>query len=179
MEGASMDWIEWFVPTGSLLEMLVRGTVMYLALFCFLRFLPRRQIGALAVSDLLVLVLIADAAQNGMAGEYRSITEGLVLVATILLWDFVIDWLDYRFPGLQLNIGKPVMVIHNGRLLKKNLEKQYVSEGELMSQLRLQGVDDLRSIRKAYVEGDGRLSVIRDQPAENSPRGMESERRAL
>ena len=43
----------------------------------------RRDAGSLSVSDLLVVVLIADAAQNGMAGEYRSLTEGAIVVGTI------------------------------------------------------------------------------------------------
>jgi uncharacterized protein YjbJ (UPF0337 family) len=68
------------MPSGSLLEVVVRGTVLFLVLFLLLRLVPRRQIGSLGVSDLLVIVLLADAAQNGLAGEYKSITEGIALV---------------------------------------------------------------------------------------------------
>lgn len=170
MDTWSVDWAGLFVPSGSLAEVIIRGSILYLALFFILRVLPRRQIGSLGVSDLLVIVVIADAAQNGLSGEYNSITEGIVLVATILFWNWIIDTLDYRFPSLGLNGAAPRPVVSNGRLLRKNMEKEELSEEQLMSHLRQQGVEDLSRVRRAYVEGDGRISVIttgnkRRQPA--------------
>jgi uncharacterized membrane protein YcaP (DUF421 family) len=161
MDAWRIDWSELFVPSGSLVEIAVRGSTLFLALFFILRLLPRRQIGSLGVSDLLVIVLIADAAQNGLSGEYKSITEGIVLVATILFWNWVIDTLDYRFPTLGLNGSAPRLVVSNGRLLRKNMDRERLSEEQLMSHLREQGVDDLERVRKAYVEGDGQISVIK------------------
>src|SRR5688572_21808467 len=96
MDAWSINWSELFVPSGSVIEIVVRGTTLFLMLFLLLRVLPRRQIGSLGVSDLLVIVVIADAAQNGLSGEYKSITEGVVLVVTILFWNWIIDTLDYR-----------------------------------------------------------------------------------
>ena len=84
-----------FVPTGSILEVLIRGTIMYLGMFALLR-VCRRQAGAVGTADLLVIVAIADAAQNGMAGESKSLTEALMLVSVIVLWDWAFDWLGFR-----------------------------------------------------------------------------------
>jgi uncharacterized membrane protein YcaP (DUF421 family) len=70
-----IDWHGMFVPTMSLVELVIRGTVLYFAIFGFMR-LFRRQAGALSMADLLVIVLVADAAQNAMASDYHSITEG-------------------------------------------------------------------------------------------------------
>ncbi len=156
-----MDWAGLFVPGGSIPELMVRGTVLYLALFVMLRLLPRRQLGSLGVSDVLVIVLIADAAQNGLAGEYTSITEGIVLVATILFWDYMIDFVDHRFPELRLNAGAPKLLVENGRMLKRNMKRENMSEDDLMSQLRQHGVEHLREVKRAYAEGEGHISVIR------------------
>lgn len=156
-----MNWAELFLPGGSLLEVVVRGTVLFLALFLLLRLMPRRQLGSLGVSDLLVIVLIADAAQNGLAGEYRSITEGVVLVATILFWNWAIDALDYWFPAWHLNASSPRVLVSEGRVVHRNMEKEGLTQDELMSQLRQHGVEELQSVRRAYVESDGRISVIR------------------
>jgi uncharacterized membrane protein YcaP (DUF421 family) len=164
-----MDWQELFVPSGSLAEVALRGAVMYLALFGLFRLMPRRHIGLLGTSDLLVVVLIADAAQNGMAGEYRSITEGLVLVGTILLIDYAIDWLDYRFPQLRLNASGRVPLVRGGRIVRRSLERQKISEEELMTQLREQGVAELGEVAHAYLEGDGHVSVIRRGRGEAPP----------
>jgi hypothetical protein len=76
------------------------GTIVYIALFLILRFLMKRQSGVIGIADLLVIVLIADAAQNAMAGSYESITEGVLLVLTIVFWNYVVDWLGFRFPAL-------------------------------------------------------------------------------
>src|SRR4051812_23167495 len=157
----TIDWQRLFVPGGSLAEIALRGAVMYLALFCLFRLLPRRHIGLLGTSDLLVVVLIADAAQNGLAGEYRSITEGLVLVGTILLLDYAIDWVDYRFPALRLNAADPMPLVRDGRVVHGTMTREKITEEELMALLREQGVEDMRDIARAYMEGDGHVSVIR------------------
>jgi uncharacterized membrane protein YcaP (DUF421 family) len=169
MQTWTIDWETLFVPGGSLAEIVVRGTVMYLALFCMFRLLPRRHIGVLGTSDLLVVVLIADAAQNGLAGEYRSISEGLVLVGTILLLDYAIDWVDYRFPALRLNSADPVPLVRRGRIVRGTLRREKISEAELMAQLREQGIEDLGDIERAYMEGDGHVSVIRRAREDGPP----------
>jgi uncharacterized membrane protein YcaP (DUF421 family) len=170
MDAWTLDWQKLFVPGGSLAEIVLRGAVMYLALLCLFRALPRRHIGLLGTSDLLVVVLIADAAQNGMAGEYRSITEGLVLVGTILLLDYAIDWMDYRFPRLRLNAADPLPLVRDGRIVGSTLRREKITEAELLAQLREQGIEDLGDIARAYLEGDGHVSVIRRKSGD-PPRG--------
>jgi uncharacterized membrane protein YcaP (DUF421 family) len=151
-----------FTPDVSLLETVVRGLLTYLAIFVLLRVVLRGRTSALTVSDLLVLVLIADAAQNAMAAEYRSITNGIVLVATIVLTSFAMDWLAYRVPAIRSFVHpqhKPLVA--NGRLLRKTLEDELISEEELMTQLRLNGVEDVAEVKAAYLEGNGEISVIK------------------
>jgi len=80
----NQSWQEVFVPTHSLLERLVRGSIIYLIIFALLRVVLKRQTGGLSTPDILLVVLLADAAQNGMADEYRSMTEGIVVVCTIV-----------------------------------------------------------------------------------------------
>ena len=96
MEALSqLDWSTIFLPTLPIAEIFLRGTVIYLLLFGILRVL-RREAGAIGVGDLLVVVLVADAAQNAMASDYKSITEGVLLVGTIVGWDYFLNWLGYR-----------------------------------------------------------------------------------
>lgn len=156
-----MDWNSIFVPGVPFGETVLRGTVVYLFLFFMLR-VSRRETGGTGITDLLVVVLVADAAQNAMAGEYTSITDGLILVATIAFWDFLLDWLGYRFAVIErLLRPAPLLLIKNGRLLKQNMKRELIREEELMGQLREKGVSALEDVRKCYMEGDGRISVIR------------------
>ena len=157
---ASVDWSKLFIPSGSLLEILIRGTVMYLLLFAAMRLLPRRQVGGLVNADLLIVVLIADAVQNAMAGGYRSITEGVVLAAVIFGWATVIDWLDFKFPRLNLAAARALPVVRNGRFMHRNMAREQVSEEEILAALRQHGLDSIEPVATAYIEGDGRFSVL-------------------
>jgi uncharacterized membrane protein YcaP (DUF421 family) len=157
-----IDWEKLFVPDTPLLEIFFRGTVMYLAIYFLLRFVLKRQAGSLGIADVLVLVLIADAAQNAMADEYRSLTAGLLLVSTIVFWSFALDWLGYHFPRLQnLFHAGPLKIVKDGRLLREQMKKELISEDELMSQLRQHGISDVKKVKEACIEGDGHISVVK------------------
>jgi uncharacterized membrane protein YcaP (DUF421 family) len=155
-----IDWQSMFVPNVGLLEIAIRGSILYLAIFLAMRFLPRRTIGAMGAADLLVVVLIADAVQNGMSSDYHSVTEALLLGATIFAWATFIDWLDYRFPHWHLAEAKERAVIVDGRILHENLKREQVTEEELLGQLRMHGQDSPKHVAKAFIEGDGHVSVI-------------------
>lgn len=156
-----IDWRTIFTPSMPIGEIFVRGTIVYIALFFLLRFL-RRGAGAIGISDLLVVVLIADAAQNAMAGEYKSITEGIILVGTIAFWDYFLDWLGYKFPAVQrLLRPAPLLLIKDGRILRQNLRQEMITKEELMGQLREQGVENVEEVKKCYMEGEGHVSVIK------------------
>ena len=169
-----IDWREMWIPTHAILEMVVRGTIMYLALFAMLRFLGRRQTGALGTADVLVIVLLADAAQNGMSDDYKSIPEGLVLVATILAWDYAIDWLAFRVPALGKVLEPPALpLIRAGRIQRRNMRKEMITTDELMSQLREAGVESVGDVKLAQLESDGHISVVRANKAPTAPKSKE------
>lgn len=136
-----------------------------------LRLVLRREAGTVGITDLLVVVLIADAAQNAMGDDYRSIPDGLLLVATIIFWSWALNWLGFRFPRIQRLVHPaPLPLVKDGRLLRKNMARELITEDELMSQLRLQGASDVRQVASALMEGDGRISVImRDGPSNGAP----------
>jgi uncharacterized membrane protein YcaP (DUF421 family) len=158
-----------FVPKVSLLELVLRGSIMYLGIFAAMR-VSRRIVGALGTADLLIVVLVADAAQNAMSAEYHSVTEGVVLVGTIFVWNYVIDWAEYKFPRLlPLLEGKPLPLIQNGRLMRRNLRAELITIAELKSQLREHGIEDLSEVKRCCLEPDGHLSVIKVDARDDDP----------
>ncbi len=164
---SSIDWRALFEPSLGIGELVLRGSLIYLSLFLILRFIARRQTGSFGPADLLVVVLIADAAQNGFAKDYTSVTEAVVLVATIIAWDYLIDWLAWRIPALRPFVKAPALkLIADGKIVPSGLRQEMISEDDLASQLREHGVEDVGSVRLAVLEGDGRLSVITyDKPS--------------
>jgi uncharacterized membrane protein YcaP (DUF421 family) len=160
---ASVDWAEVFIPQTPLLEIIVRGAVTYLVLYALLRFV-RRQVGSLSVNDLLVLVLIADAAQNAMAGEYKTISDGVLLVAVIIGIATGMNWLGFHVPWLQRVVHPDaVPLIKDGQPDEATLRRYMVTREELMTQLRLQGVAEISEVQAAYVEGNGQISVLTEE----------------
>jgi uncharacterized membrane protein YcaP (DUF421 family) len=156
-----IDWKAVFVPAVNLWEIVLRGSFIYLFLFLLLRVL-RREAGSVGISDLLVVVLIADAAQNALGSEYKSVTEGAVLVVTIVGWDYFLDWLGYRFPALRsLLKPKPLPLIKDGKVLRRNLRKEMISMEELEGELRKNDVDDIADVKHCYMEPDGHISVVK------------------
>jgi uncharacterized membrane protein YcaP (DUF421 family) len=162
-----MDWLfdldrAMFEPNVSLLEMFLRGSIMYLGLFVLMRVVLKRESGSVGVPDILVIVLIADAAQNGMSGDYLSIPEGFVLVMTILGWAYAVDWLTFHVPLVARLVDQPPLpLVRDGRILYRNLRRELITRDELESQLRQQGAEDVSEVRMACMESDGRISVIK------------------
>ena len=155
------DWNSMFVPTVGLTEIMLRATLMYLFLFFALRFLLKREGGEINIADLLVVVAIVDGAQPAFNGDAVSITESAVFVATIIFWSYLLNWLSFRFPSLKwLTTAKPVTLIKDGRFCRPAMRKALMTEEELMQQLREEGVDDVKDVRRAMLEGDGQVSVV-------------------
>ncbi|HUQ43041.1 MAG TPA: YetF domain-containing protein [Candidatus Limnocylindria bacterium] len=156
-------------PDVSLFETVVRGIVTYFAIFVLLRVILRGRTSAVAMSDLLVLVLIADAAQNAMASTYNSITNGVVLVATIILCSFTVDWVAYRSERVRhfVHPERKALIV-NGRVIRRALAEELITEDELDTQLRLNGVEEITEVKAAYLEGNGEVSVIKREGAGGS-----------
>lgn len=167
-----IDWRSLLVPSVSLIELILRGSAMYLFILAVLR-LFRREAGALGTADLLVIVLVADAAQDAMTSSYSSLPEGLVLVGTIFAWNYLLDWLGYRNRWVyRLLHSPPLLLVENGRINRRNLRAELLTLDELHSFLREQGIEDVSEVRRCYLEPDGHLSVIKREPGE-APRRRE------
>ncbi|MEO6686633.1 MAG: YetF domain-containing protein [Dyadobacter sp.] len=156
----NVDWHAMFIPSLSLLEIFLRGTLTYWVIYLCMR-LFRRGTGQLGIADLLLITMISDAAQNAMAGTYNSISEGAVLILTLVFWDYAIDWMGYKKVIFgRLAKPEPVLLVRNGRMLLKNMEKELIDEEELFGLLREKDVDDYTKIKTCYLEATGNISVI-------------------
>lgn len=144
------------------LELVLRGTLMYWFLLLIFRFVLRRDPGSFGVADILMVVVIADASQNAMSGSYATVAEGWILVATLVCWNYALDWASSRWPLVhKLTEPPPLQLVKAGRVLGRNLRKEFLTREDLEAQLRQAGVDDIGVVRAAYLEGDGKLSVLR------------------
>jgi uncharacterized membrane protein YcaP (DUF421 family) len=154
----------------SVAELMLRGTLIYWLLFCIFRFILRRDVGAVGIADILLLVIIADAAQNAMAGGYTTFTEGAILVLTIVAWNWLLDWLSYRSSLIRRFAQPPrLTLVERGILQRRNLRREFITIEELREKLREHGIENLSDVKAAYLEGDGQISVIRASGSAGEP----------
>lgn len=156
-----VDWSDIFTPDTSPPEMVLRGTVMYFVLLALLRLVPRRTVGSIGIMDLIVVVLIAEAAGKAM-GDYDTLGDGIILVVTLIGWSYILNWLTYAVPAIERLVSAPPLPgVRDGRLVRRNMQAEFLTEDELMRQLRIEGVEHLSEVKAAYVEADGSLSVTK------------------
>ena len=110
------------------LELIVRASVLYLAVLVLVRMLPRRTGGELATMDLIFVLLIAEAVAPSF-GAYRSVADGIIVVATLMFWNFLINFASYHSPLIERLVSAPkIQIITRGKLLRKNMRRE-ISDG--------------------------------------------------
>lgn len=167
------DWGKVLVPQAPIFESIMRITIVYLVLFFLLRVILKRESSGMGISDLLVLVLLADAVQNGMAGEANSVGDVLILAFTLILWDWALSYLGYHQAWFyRLIRPKPLLIIQNGTIITANARKELLTREEILEQLHLQGIQELATVRKAFIESNGEMSIIKyqDQEEDENPK---------
>ena len=158
----SIDWQGIFTPTISLGELVIRSTFMYFILFGLLRLVLKRQAGGIGTTDVLVIVLLAEVSGPGFSSNYTSVVEGTVIIATVLFWSYVLEWAGHKFPAVERILrAQTLMLIENGKMLRKNMRAELVTSEELMAQLREQGIENCSEVKRAYMEADGKISVVK------------------
>jgi len=157
----TIDWQEVFGLTVSPLELIIRGSAIYVFLFVIFRFILRRDVGSVGMADVLVIVIIADASQNGMSGDYKSVTDGAILIGTIVAWNILIDFVAFKSERLRrlMEPGK-LLLIQDGRFIAANLRREFLAKEEVMAKLRENNIEHVSDVKLAYLESDGSISVI-------------------
>lgn len=159
MELLPSSWLHIFAVKTPIFELIGRGTALYFAVIVFMRLMPRIG-GQLAVMDLVFVLLIAEAASGAM-GEYTTVGDAIFLIATLMAWNYLLNLLSFHIPFIEKLIsGSPLQVVRNGRLLPRNMRREYLTQDELMAQLRRQGIEKIEDVKAAYIEGEGELTVI-------------------
>lgn len=160
-----------FEPAAPLLEAFARGTIIFLALLALMRVVGQREAGGLGITDVLLVVLVAEGAAVGLHGHAKSITEGLVMITTILFWSVAVDAVAYRWPPLAKVLkARPKPLIMDGQLNRKVMRRELMTDEEIASQLRLQRVEDLAHVERAYIEPNGMISIFRRDGRETEAR---------
>ncbi len=140
---------------------ILRGSVVYISVLLLLRLGGKRQIGQMGTGEFVAILLISNAVQNAMNGGDNSVTGGLILASVIILLSYLIDYATFKSRVLEALVqGRPRLLIHQGEILPRNLDKEHLSLSEFKTMLRRQGINSPSEIQEAVLESNGSLSVI-------------------
>lgn len=148
---------------------IIRGAIVYIAIVVLLRLGGKRQIGQMGAGEFVAILLISNAVQNSMNGGDNSITGGLILASVIIALSLLVAYAAFKSKGAEELIeGAPTLLVHNGKIIKKNLDKEMLSDRELRALLRRQGISDISEIHVAILESDGFISVVKQGEAHHN-----------
>lgn len=147
----------------TLIDIVVRTAIVYLALLLGLRLTGKRQVGQLTPFDFLLLLLLANAVQNAMTGPDTSVAGGLVAACTLFAANFLVSWVvRHSKKTEQLVEGTPTILIRHGQILTPNLVREGITREDLLRSLREHGVETVEDVRSAVLEVDGSVSVLKE-----------------
>ena len=141
-------------------EFIVRALVVYLFIIILLRLTGKRQIGQLSPFDLVLLLILSNAVQNSMNAGDNSLIGGLILATTLVLVNYIIGLITFKSKKLEGIIeGRPQVLIHQGNLFKDVMNDAKLTREELDSTLRQTGYFDIKDVKLAILENNGRVTV--------------------
>lgn len=158
------------IATGSII--VVRTAIIYMVVLGGMRLFGKRELGQMTPFDLVLLLLIANAVQNGMTGPDTSVVGGIVAATTLLCLNWALArvvWKDRRIRHWVE--GTPTVLIHNGHLVQAHLLRERITEDDLHQALREHGIARVADVHWAILEVDGSISVLRkdELPTEGKP----------
>ena len=143
-------------------------TIRAVALFCFVylltRIIGRRELSSLEPFDLILLIVIGDAIQQGLTQDDYSVTGALIVIGTFAILQILVSYLSFRFPRLRPALdGEPIVVVQDGRAIVKNMKRERITVEEVMVAARQQQVASLDRVAWAVLETSGKISIIPKQ----------------
>ena len=165
-----MAWPAALVPAVSVLELVVRGVVVYVALLVALRIFGKREVGQFTIYDLVFVLLVANALQPAMTGPDTSLVGGLVLIAALVTANAVVARLD-EVPAIhRLFTPAPAVIIRDGDYVEGEMKREGVTEDEIDMAIREHGLTGAKDVKLAVLEADGTISVVPKDSIQQRPR---------
>ena len=160
-----INFHEFFVPDISVFEKIIRPIVIYVFLLIALRLAGKREMAQMNAFDLVVLLMLSNTVQNAIIGADNSVTGGMIGAAALIAVNAIMVRVIYRYKKIDLLVeGESTELVRDGKFLTENLRREIISEHEVMSAIRRQGIDDVQDVKSATLETTGNICVISKHP---------------
>jgi uncharacterized membrane protein YcaP (DUF421 family) len=160
-----------FVPGIPILEKVFRTVIVYAFLLIGLRVAGKREMGQFNPFDLVVLLVLSNTVQNAIIGNDNSLIGGLLGASFLLVLNYAVVRFLFSHPKLDRTVeGDSLELVLNGEILRDNLKRELITEGELMAAARKQGIDSLKEVACARLEIGGAVTFVVNKPTEDEMR---------
>jgi uncharacterized membrane protein YcaP (DUF421 family) len=138
----------------------MRAAIVYVVVLLLIRLSGKHTLGELSIFDLLVVIVVGSSLRTSMIGNDKSLPGGLLVVATLLLMDFIAAWLASRYRRIDRVVqGRPVLLARNGKLFEDVLRRCRIPRSNFDTAMRKKGCDDIRRVRYAILEPNGSITI--------------------
>lgn len=144
------------------MNIVARGIIIYLFLLLIFRFMGKRSLNETTTFDFVLLLIIGEVTENALMGDDYSITSSAVLICTIMGSDLLFSLLREKSKLFDIfTEGAPLVIVDNGKPLKKRMDKAKVGEEDVLHAARFNfGLEKMDQIKYAVLEKDGGISII-------------------
>jgi uncharacterized membrane protein YcaP (DUF421 family) len=147
------------------MDIVLRATIIFFALYLLVRVMGKRELAQMTPFELIVLVVVGDLVQQGVTHNDFSLSGAMLAIATMGFWALAMSWLTYHSRRVEsLLDGEPRVIIHDGRIVEENLRRDRLTRAEILSEMRLAGIAQLRDVAWAILEPRGKVSFIHRSP---------------
>ena len=148
------------------MDIVFRAVFIFFVLYLLMRIIGRRELSSLEPFDLILLVVLGDAVQQGLTQDDYSLTGALLAIGTIGMLQLGVSYANFRFPRLRpLLDGEPIVVVRDGKPIERNLRRERVTLDDLTSAMRQQNIAHIDEVQWAVMETSGAISFIKKSGA--------------
>ena len=143
------------------MDLAIRAVALFGFVYLLTRIVGRRELSSMEPFDLILLIVIGDAIQQGLTQDDYSVTGSLIVIGTFAILQILVSYLSFRFPRLRPALdGEPIVVVQDGKAIDKNMRRERITLEEVLVAARQQQVASLDQIAWAVLETSGKISVI-------------------
>jgi uncharacterized membrane protein YcaP (DUF421 family) len=144
------------------MDIVLRAIVVFCFLLVLTRIIGRRELSSLQPFDLILIIILGDAVQQGLTQDDYSLTGAFLAIGTIAVLQVFVSWIGFRFPRARPVLeGTPIVVVQDGEVIERNLGRERLSVDEVREAARIQGIGHLAQVRWAVLETSGQISFIK------------------
>jgi uncharacterized membrane protein YcaP (DUF421 family) len=144
------------------MDIVLRAIVLYAFVVLLMRVIGRRELSSMTPFDLVLLIVLGDAIQQGLTQDDYSVTGALLAISTIATLQVITSYLSFRSGRIRkLFEGEPIVLVDHGEIVERNLKRERMTPDDVAEEMRQQQISSIDEVTWAILEANGSISFIK------------------